>query len=154
MIDRPTDARRLARDIATNLDRRRRRRKTLVVVLLIAAIIAAVLYLGFGRGFGFGKGSGTASGTGTNTTVATADARPARCALRVTAEGITVDGRIATQGEAVDACKAIGSADVVVTGDARQGAWDELRGALEAAGVAVYQKGGAATPPPQARDAQ
>jgi hypothetical protein len=60
--------------------------------------------------------------------------------VRVTSEGIAVDGAKATKDEAVDACKKLGAAEVVVTGDARQGAWDELKAAFEAAGVPVFLK--------------
>ena len=49
-------------------------------------------------------------------------------------------GKIVKRDVAVTKCKKTSGADVVVTGDARQGDWDELRAALEAAGVAVYVK--------------
>jgi len=48
---------------------------------------------------------------------------------------ITVDGKPMSRDDAVAACKATTGADVVVTGDAREGDWQELRAALEAAGV-------------------
>jgi hypothetical protein len=142
-----TDPRRLARDVAKHIERRRRRRKVVTLAVVIAAIVAAVLYLGFGRGWGFGKGKGEGAGAGTGSAAALVDAGPRRCALRVTAEGITVDGEVMTRAQAVDACKTVGAADVVVTGDARQGVWDELRAGLEAAGIAVFQKGGAGPAP-------
>lgn len=135
------DPKQLAKDVARHMDARRRRRKLFLVALLIAAIVAAVLYLGFGRGWGFGKGSGPGKGSGTGPSVAAlVDAGPSRCEVRVTSEGIAVDGAKATTAEAVDACKKLGAAEVVVTGDARQGAWDKLKAAFETAGVPVFLK--------------
>jgi len=122
-----------AKAVAKQLDRRQRRRRLLVVAVAITAIVLAVLYLRCGRGWGLGgkgAGSGTAPGT--------ADASPHRCAIRVAAHGLTVDGVAASRDEVVAACKATTGADVVVTGEARQGDWDDLRAALEAAHVAVF----------------
>lgn len=110
--------------------------RLMLLVLLAAAIALAVMYLTCGTDFGLGgKGKGEAPRTLVST-----DAGPTRCVVRVSAEGITVGGKLVTRDEAVTACKATTGADVVVTGDARQGDWDELRAALEAAGVAVYTK--------------
>jgi hypothetical protein len=141
----PQEAKQLARDVARNLEARRRKRKVVVILLVVALIVAAIMFFGFGGGFGFGKGKGKGAGpgSGTGAVAASPDAGPPRCMVRVTVEGIAVDGKTATQAEAVETCKARGAADVVVTGDARQGAWDDLEAAFEAAGVAVYQRGGA-----------
>jgi hypothetical protein len=126
-----------AKDVAKQLDRRQRRRRVLFLGGAIGALVLAVLYLRCGRGWGLG-GKGPGSGTGSAAVVA--DAGPLRCTIRVAAHGLTVDGKPATRDEAVAACKATTGADVIVTGEARQGDWDALRGALEAAHVAVYVK--------------
>jgi len=123
-----------AKSVAKQLDRRQRRRKLLVLAAAATAIVLAVLYLRCGRGWGLG---GKGAGSGTATPGAT-DAGPRRCAIRVAAHGLTVDGKAATRDEVVAACKATTGADVVVTGEARQGDWDDLRAALEAAHVAVF----------------
>jgi len=102
--------------------------------MLLALVAAAALYLRCGQGFGLG---GQGKGSGEPGSVRTI-AAPARCAIRVSASGITVDGKPMRRDEAVAACKATAGADVVVTGDARQGDWDDLRSALDAAGVATF----------------
>lgn len=134
----------LATEVAKQLDRRRFRRRMLLLGAIGAAIVLAITYLTCGQGFGLGgkgKGKGEGSGAGSGSGVAAiVDAAPARCAVRVHAKGITVDGKDVTPEQAVAACKATTGADVVVTGDARQGDWDALRAALEAAGVTVYTK--------------
>ena len=129
---------RMASEVAKQLDRRHLRRKVFILALLAAAIVFAVTHLTCGKGFGIGgKGDGTGSGTTTATAI---DAAPARCAVRVHAKGISVDGKDVTREQAVTACKATKSADVVITGDARQGDWDALRAAFDEAGVAVYTR--------------
>ena len=132
----------LAKDVATELEHRKRRRKLLFISVWAALIVLAILYLqcgsGFGLGGGKGKGTGTGSGVGPSTI---SDAGPARCTVRVTAEGITVDGMKKTRDEAVEACQKTEGAMVTVTGDARQGDWDELRAALQAVRVKIYIRG-------------
>ncbi len=128
-----------AKDVAKQLDRRRMRRRLLGWGIAGTAIVLAALYLTCGRGFGIG-GKGSGSGSGPGSVVAPADAGPRRCEIRVTAAGISVDGKPMTRDEAVTACKATTGADVVVTGDARQGDWDALRAALDAAGVSLFTK--------------
>ena len=125
---------RLARDVAKHLDRRRIRRKLVLWAVVVAALAAAALFLTCGRGFGLGgPGKGSGAGGSARTLVG-----PQRCAIRVTASGITVDGKPMPRTEAVAACKAAAGADVVVTGDARQGDRDDLLGALKAAGVPAF----------------
>lgn len=126
----------LAKDIATNLDRRRTGRRVLFLAVLAAAIVLAVMYLTCGRGLGIG-GKGPGKGEGSATAV---DAGSKRCMIRVTAAGIRVNGKPTTRNAAVKTCKAASGADVVVTGDARQGDWDDLRAALEAANIAIYKR--------------
>lgn len=130
----------LATEVAKQIEHRKFRRRILVLALLAAAIVLAITYLTCGQGFGLGgKGKGKGEGSGPGKAIAALpDAPPARCAVRVHAKGITVDGKDLTRDQAVIACKATPGADVVITGDARQGDWDELRTALEQAGVTIY----------------
>jgi len=129
----------LAKDVAKQLDRRRMRRKLVLFALFVVVIALAVTYLTCGRGWGIG-GAGKGEGSGSSGSAVVRDAGPNRCSLRVTADGIFVDGAPATREAAVATCKATTGADVVVTGDARQGDWDALRAALEAAGVPIFTK--------------
>ena len=106
------------------------RRRRLALAAAGALALAAALWLRCGSGWGLG-GTGRGSGSG-----AAGPTAAKRCALRVTATGIFVDGKSRTRDEAVAACKATG-AEVVVTGDAREGDWKDLDAALHAAGVDV-----------------
>jgi len=126
----------LARDVAKELERRRRRRRLIFAAVWIALIALALVYVRCGGSWGLGgRGSGAGSGPGV---VAASDAGPHRCAIRIAANGVTVDGRAATREAAVATCRTAGGADVVVTGDAREGDWEGLRAALEAAKVPVF----------------
>jgi hypothetical protein len=128
----PAGDKRFVRDVAKQVDRRRMRRKATLWTALLALVAAAVAYLRCGGGFGLGTGTGGEAGPSTPQTVAA----PRRCAIRVTATGIVVNGVPMQRDQAVDACKATTGADVIVTGDAREGDWADLRTALTAAGVA------------------
>ena len=131
-------SRQLAKDVATELQRRQRRRKLLLISVWAAAIIAAVMYLRCGSGWGTGgKGAGKGPGTGSGPAVTSGEKR---CVVRVSAEGIVVDGKKMKREEAVAACKATEGALVTVTGDARQGDWDELKASLEGAGVKIFTR--------------
>ncbi len=133
-------SRQLAKDVASELERRRRRRRLAFLVIWATAIILAVLYLRCGRGWGTGgKGEGKGPGTGETGSAQTAGTK--RCVVRVSSEGITVDGKKTTRDEAVAACKQTEAAEITVTGDARQGDWDDLRTALDAAGVKILMHG-------------
>ena len=129
------DHKRLAREI----DRRRMRRRMLTLLALLGAAIAALFYLRCGTGFGTG-GKGAGDGGKGIAKVPPSDAGPVRCALRLTAQGLTLDGKPTTRDAAIAACKKTTGADVLITGDARQGDWDELRGALEAASVQFFTR--------------
>lgn len=125
----------LAKNVARELERRQRRRKLLLLLLLAGAIWLAVTYGTCGAGWGIGKGKGEGEGSGPGPgsvqgVLATVDGGPVRCALRLTAAGITVDGKSMTRDEAIDACKTTQGADIVVTGDARTGDWEDLQKAL------------------------
>jgi hypothetical protein len=142
-MSRDIDQRRLARDVARRMDRRRLQRKMVLWTGLLAAIVLAVTYLTCGQGWGIGgKGKGEGEG-GAGTAVKPAvDAKPRRCSIKLSPEGITVDGKQASREEAVKLCKGkhLQGADVTVTGDTRQGDWDDLRGALDAAGITIFKR--------------
>jgi len=128
----------LSRDVAKQLDRRRIRRRLLVWTMMLAAAVAAAMYLRCGHGFGLGgagPGSGEGAGPGSGPGSAQGLTGPKRCAIRVAASGITVGGKPMLRDEAAAACAATPGADVVITGDAREGDWKDLRGALTTAGV-------------------
>ncbi|HEX7701852.1 MAG TPA: hypothetical protein VF403_14045 [Kofleriaceae bacterium] len=125
-----------ADDVARALHRRMRRRRLAMIAAAAAIIAFAIYFVTCGHGFGLG-GSGKGSGVGP----ATADAGPRRCIVRVTASGYVLDGKPAASRDAVvTTCRTTTGAEVTVTGDARQGDWDDLRGALEAAHVAILVK--------------
>lgn len=113
-----------------------RRRRPFGLAVLLAAAIAAALYLRCGSGWGLGGSGGTGTGSATGHA-----AVPQRCALKVTAAGLVVDGTPATRDAAVATCKAAGGAIVTVVGDAREGDWTELEQALEAAHVPFDRRG-------------
>jgi hypothetical protein len=135
----------LAKDVAKRLDARRRNRRLLFLLAILALVLLLAKYLGFGGGWGLGflkgKGDGEGSGHQAQPAVAMADAGPQRCTVRVSSEGISVDGTKKTRDEAVELCKKTEGAMVTVTGDARQGDWDELRAALQATSVKIYIRG-------------
>lgn len=132
--------------MSRNQPKPRRLRKLLVLAAIAGALVLAVLYATCGHGFGVGGGGGvglspgSGSGTGTGAAART-DAAPPRCALRVDAAGVHVDGKLVDEAAAIAACKPAGAADVLVTGDAVQGTWDHLRAALDAAGIATFVRG-------------
>lgn len=125
-----------AKDVAKQLERRARRRKLFSLLVVAAVAALAFVYLQCGSGFGIGEGKGKGKGRGSQEEV-----QPARCTIRVAADGIFVDGAKKTRDEAVEVCKKTDGAMVTVTGDARQGDWDELRAALEAVRVKIYLRG-------------
>jgi hypothetical protein len=131
----------LARDVASELEGRRRRRKAVSYLIFIAAVVAAILYLRCGSGWGLG-GTGKGEGKGPGAGPGSAQTQgPKRCVVRVTASGITVDGKAMKRDAAVAACKQTEGALITVTGDARQGDWDELKAALEDAKVPIFTRG-------------
>ncbi len=126
-----------AKDVAKHMDRRQQRRRLVRLVVVLAAVIAAALYLRCGRGWGTG---GEGPGPGGSVANAARDAGPKRCAIRVTAQGITVDGKPATSDQAVAACKKTAGATVIVTGDAPEGSWTSLKAALDDAGITIDKR--------------
>jgi hypothetical protein len=142
----PQGDRRFARDVAKLVDRRRVRRRLMLWTALLAVVAAAAMYLRCGHGFGLGgdgKGEGPGEGPG--------EVQPLlgrRCVLRIAASGITVDGKRMPRDQAVAACRAIGGAEVIETGDAPEGSLIALHRALEAAGVAFSVRNHAGGAPP------
>lgn len=123
------------RRLAKHLDRRRVRRRMTLWTLLLGAVIAAATYLRCGSGWGIG---GKGAGEGGTTQGTASDS--ARCSIRLSAKGITVNGEAVKREQAIARCKGKIGADVLITGNARQGDWDELRGALEAAGIPFFTR--------------
>jgi hypothetical protein len=136
------------REIAAELDRRHRRRRLAWLCVWAALIAAAAMYVRCGRGWGLGAGGG-GLGIGGGTAPRThAPAPPSPCSIRVTAAGITADGKSVDAPGAVAACTRAHQATVVVTGDAREGTWKAVCDALVAAHVAVMVRGDAQVCPP------
>ena len=132
------DDKKFAKTVAKEMDRRRLRRRMLVWLLLLGGLVAAVMFLRCGTGWGTGgKGEGKGGNKIGKTTI---DAGPHRCAIRLSATGITVDGKKATREEAIAACMKTSGADVLITGDSRQGDWDALRAGLESANVQFFTR--------------
>jgi hypothetical protein len=144
-----------ARSAGERLQRRGRIFRILFWAAAIAAIVLAILFVrcggGWGLGLGGGKGRGVATGKGdgegTGKARPAADRAPLRCQVRVDGTGLSLDGKPSSIPAAVTACKATAGADVLVAGDARQGTWDELRAALDAAGIPSLVRGAVTTPP-------
>lgn len=109
---------------------------------LIGLLVAALLFLRCGQDFGLGGGAGDAPETPVRADAAPppADAAPERCRLRLDADGLTLAGAVITVDDAVEACRAAGAAELVVTGDASFGLRERLRQALRAAAIELYEK--------------
>jgi len=126
-----------ATEVAKQLERRGRRRRLAFLTIVLALVAAAASYLRCGNGWGIGGWSLGAQGPERHISSV---AKP-RCMIRVSARGITVDDKPKTRDEAVAACKETDGAIVTITGDARQGTWDELKAALDAANIKIYTRG-------------
>jgi hypothetical protein len=132
----PADDPRFARDVAKQIDRRRVKRRLTLWTFLLAVIAAAAGYLRCGHGLGlggFGIGDGGDRDRGDQSEVHRVDG-PVRCAIRISAEGFAVAGKVRSRDEAVAACKGASAVDVYRTGDARTGDPEELAAALKRAG--------------------
>jgi hypothetical protein len=128
----PSHDRKFARDVARQLDRRRTRRRLTLWSALLALVIVAAGYLRFGGGLGaLGLGGGAGDGGEERHPLA----GPQRCAIRLSANDVTVNGRPMSRDAAIATCKTAPGVDVFPTGDARHGDLKELDAALKAAGA-------------------
>jgi hypothetical protein len=129
---------------------RRARRMAATGLLLIAIVVGWLLRdcglgLGPGGGLGFlpnedlGEGSGEDTASDARPVTRSIDAPPGPCMLYLSSAGLTLGGAPATIEEAVRACQAAGVAELDVTTAARAGTYDELKRALEGAGVRVNE---------------
>jgi hypothetical protein len=141
------------------MSRRRQQRgaggRLLIWAFVLGLLVAGLMYLRCGEGLGFGPGGGDDGDHGRADQKE--EVRPAvgepvrRCQLRVDAKGVTLDGKPSEVDGAVKACKeAGGGAELVITGDAVYGTQEELKTALDKAGVPVLVRD-PATPPPAPR---
>lgn len=141
------------------MSRRRQQRGTggrlVIWAFVLGLLVAALMYLRCGEGLGFGPGGGDEDDHGRadeKQEVRPAVSEPVRrCQLRVDAKGVTLDGKPSEVDAAVEVCKqAGGGAELVITGDAVYGIQEELKSALDKAGVPVLVRD-PATPPPAPR---
>jgi len=95
------------------------------VALAGGALLAWLLLRGHGRGIGLGSSRGGRAGGRSRRSVA----------IRISADGIRVDGVPATHDEAVARAVSAGAAEVMATGAARSGTVTDLIAALTAAEV-------------------
>jgi len=137
-----------ARDVAKQLDRRRMRRRLVLWTALLALVAAAAMYLRCGGGSGLGLGgAGKGEGPGPGSLRPLAGPRP--CLVRVSRDGITVDGKPMLRDEAVAACKAAEGAELLIVGDVPHGEGEALRDAFRTANVPyreVHKAPGAGAP--------
>jgi hypothetical protein len=90
--------------------------------------IGLALWWWFGGG---GLGLGSTSGTiGLASGKRASWARPPIPRIRVDANGYSIDGRKVTVDQALALAQAAGAADLVITGDAKEGDVDAMRAAL------------------------
>jgi hypothetical protein len=140
----------LARDVAKELAKQQRRRKLLFLGVIGTLVVLAFLYLRCGAGWGLGgkgkgkgKGEGKGQGVADVKNVASPDAGPRRCMLRVDGAGLSLDGKPATQEAAVAACRDAGRAELLVVGDALTGTVEALEQALTDASIPYSKQQGA-----------
>ncbi len=141
------------------MSRRRQQRgsggRLLIWAFVLGLLVAGLMYLRCGEGLGFGPGGGDEGDHGRSDQKE--EVRPAvgepvsRCQLRVDAKGLTLDGKPSDIDPAVEACKkAGGGAELTATGAAKYGTVEDLKAALDEAGVPVLVRE-PATPPPAPR---
>jgi hypothetical protein len=118
----------------------------IILLLMVAAgvIVGSSLKcggLGLGPGWGFGSGTGSAPVASATSTSAREAGTHGTCHVRLDSQGLALEGGASTLEAIVSACKEAGSAELVVTGDARSGSYDELRAALDQARVPYHVRG-------------
>jgi hypothetical protein len=118
----------------------------LILLLVVAAGVIVGSYLkcgglGLGPGWGFGSGTGSAPVASATTTSARDAGTHGTCHVRLDSQGFALEGGTSTLEAIVGACKEAGSAELVVTGDARSGSYDELRAALDQASIPYHVRG-------------
>ena len=140
------------------MSRRRQQRSTggrlVIWVFVLGLLVAALMYFRCGEGFGFGPGGGEDGDDESEKgdkkqdelSPAVGGEAASRCQLRLDAKGVTLDGKSVEVDAAVAACKKAGGAELVTTGDAVYGTQEELKAALDRAGVPVLVRD-PATPP-------
>ena len=116
-----------------------------ILIAILAALILGGLGLGWAR-CGMGQGQGDGAGEGPKTAAdipresTAADAGPPTCSLRVASDGtISAGADQVTLDQAVARCKGAAVATVRAAGNAPFGAVQDLRKALEEAGIAVRE---------------
>lgn len=129
------------------MSRRRQQRSTggrlVIWAFVLGLLVAALMYLRCGEGFGFGPGGGEdgddekGEAKQDEMTRAVGGEPARRCQLRLDAKGVTLDGKSVEIDAAVAACKKAGGAELTTTGDAVFGTQEELKAALDRAGVPV-----------------
>jgi hypothetical protein len=126
----------------------KKKKKKKLRLLILGGLVAAAILLGWcGRGWLGGGDSGDerkkADEAKVRPAVAVAvDAGSApRCRLRVDKAGVHLNGAVSSVEAVVAACKAVGEAELLVTGEAKYGSVEELKDALEKAGVRIFTAG-------------
>lgn len=133
-----------------------RRFRPVLMLFLLGVVAFIMYYLRCGSGLGLGPGDGTGDGARERVDRGDqepSDVRPAlgeagarRCRLRLDRSGLTLDGQAITVTKAVAACKKAGGAELTPTGDAVYGQLQEVREALDRAGVEVFERSPATVP--------
>jgi hypothetical protein len=135
----------------------KRRFRPVLMLFLLGVVAFIMYYMQCGSGFGLGPGDGTGDGARERVDRGEqeqepSDVRPAlgegarRCRLRLDRSGLTLDGQTTTVTKAVSACKKAGGAELTPTGDAVYGQLQEVRQALDRAGVEVFERSPATVP--------
>ncbi len=131
---------------------KRNRGRMSPMLLLLAALVLLGLWLArgrCGRGWGLGGGgdtTGLPSGRPERPSggdVARTDGDSPRtqappCEARLSSDGLQRNGRSVTLADLVSQCRAAGSVNLTVTGDARFGEMETLRASLADAGLRVF----------------
>lgn len=126
----------------------KKNKKSRLRLLILGGVVIAALLLGWcGRGYFGGGKSGDEHATKDKAKIRPAVAVPVdagltRCRVRVDSKGVHLNGAAVAIDELVATCKKTGEAELVVTGDAKFGAVEELQTKLGAAGVRIYSAAG------------